>query len=119
MAIALALARRDSPSWPTESRCLFLRSTDADANAAEQFDVTRINLQVKGNKIQHGNFRLRWPAVLRTSPNFKPCKRKSGRIPYDQFLDRIRKDRCTQCRDLLLQLGKELKTMAYLREHKN
>ena len=65
-----------------------------------------------------------WPspeieAVLRASPNLKPCKRKYGRVPYHQFLDHIRKDRCTQCRELLLQLNKELRMMSYLGEHKN
>jgi hypothetical protein len=65
-----------------------------------------------------------WPppeveAVLKASPNLKPCKRKYGRVPYDQFLEHIRKDRCTQCWDLLQQLDKELKMMAYLRRHKN
>jgi hypothetical protein len=65
-----------------------------------------------------------WPppeieAVLKASPNLTPCKRKYGRIPYDQFLEHIRKDRCTQCRDLLVQLEKELEMMAYLRRHKN
>jgi hypothetical protein len=58
-------------------------------------------------------------AVLRASPNLKPCKRKYGRVPYDQFLDHICKDRCTQCRELFLQLDRELRMMAYLRRHKN
>jgi hypothetical protein len=58
-------------------------------------------------------------AVLRASPNLKPCKPKYGRIPYDQFLDHIRKDRCIQCRDFFLQLDKEQNMMAFLREHKN
>ena len=43
-------------------------------------------------------------AVLRASPNLRPCKRKYGRVPYDQFLEHIRKDRCMQCWDLLQQL---------------
>jgi hypothetical protein len=65
-----------------------------------------------------------WPppeveAVLRVSPNLKPCEPKYGQIPYDEFLDHIRKDRCTQCRRLFLQLDKEQRMMAYLREHKN
>jgi hypothetical protein len=58
-------------------------------------------------------------AVLKASPNPKPCKKKYGRMPYDQFLEHIRKDRCVQCRDLFLQLDKELKMMEYLRQHKN
>jgi hypothetical protein len=58
-------------------------------------------------------------AVLRASPNLKPCKPKYGRIPYDQFLEHVRKDRCVQCRDFLLQLDKEQNMMAFLREHKN
>jgi hypothetical protein len=65
-----------------------------------------------------------WPppeieAVLKASPNLKPCEEKYGRIPYDQFLEHIGKDRCVQCRDLLLQLEKQLKMMEYLRLHKN
>jgi hypothetical protein len=65
-----------------------------------------------------------WPppefeAVLRASPNLKPCTPKYGRIPYDDFLEHIRKDRCTKCRDFLLQLDKEQKMMEYLRLHRN
>ena len=65
-----------------------------------------------------------WPppeieAVLKASPNLKPCKSKYGHMPYDQFFEHIRKDRCTQCRDFVLQLEKELKMMEYLRQHKN
>jgi hypothetical protein len=65
-----------------------------------------------------------WPppeieAVLKASPNLKPCKRKYGRIHLDQFLEHIRKDRCVQCRELLLQLDKELRMMSFLRLHKN
>lgn len=65
-----------------------------------------------------------WPppeveAVLRASPHLKPCEPKYGQVPYDQFLEHIRQDRCTQCRDLLLQLDKALRMMAYLRLHKN
>jgi len=52
-------------------------------------------------------------AVLRASRNVKPCEPKYGRIPYDQFLEHIRKDRCVQCRDLLLQLDKEQNMMAF------
>jgi hypothetical protein len=40
-------------------------------------------------------------------------------MPYDQFLEHIRKDRCTECRDFFLQLDKEQKMMAYLRQHKD
>jgi hypothetical protein len=58
-------------------------------------------------------------AVLRASPNLKPCKRKYAHIPCDKFLEHVRKDRCTQCRGFIAQLGKELRMMAYLREHKN
>lgn len=58
-------------------------------------------------------------AVLRVSPNLKPCKRKYGRMPSDKFLEHIRQDRCTQCRDFLLQLDKEQRMMLYLSEHKN
>lgn len=58
-------------------------------------------------------------AVLRPSPNLNPCKRKFARLPFDKFLEHVRKDRCTQCRDFLLQLDKEQNMMAFLREHKN
>jgi hypothetical protein len=65
-----------------------------------------------------------WPppeieAVLRASPNLKPCKEEYGRVPYDEFLEHIRSDRCTQCRDLWLQLEKKLNMIEYLRLHKN
>jgi hypothetical protein len=58
-------------------------------------------------------------AVLRVSANLRPCKRKYGRIPYDQFLRHIEDDCCAQCHELLVQLDKELRMMAYLRDHKN
>lgn len=58
-------------------------------------------------------------AVIRASPNLQPCKRKYGRIPYDKFLEHVRKDRCVKCRDFFLQLDKEQKMMEYLRQHKN
>jgi hypothetical protein len=58
-------------------------------------------------------------AVLRASKNLKPCKPKYGRIPYDQFLEQVRKDRCVQRRDFFLQPDKEQRMMAFLREHKN
>jgi hypothetical protein len=65
-----------------------------------------------------------WPppeveAVLRASPNLKPCKPKYGRVPYEEFLEHIRKDRCTLCRDFLLRLNKEQNIMEYLRLHRN
>jgi hypothetical protein len=65
-----------------------------------------------------------WPppdidAVLKASPNLKPCRRKYGRVPYDQFLEHIRKDRCVKRREFFLQLDKELKMMEFLRLHKN
>ena len=37
----------------------------------------------------------------------------------NQFLEHIRKDRYTQCRDFFLQLDKEQNMMVFLREHKN
>ncbi len=58
-------------------------------------------------------------AVLRASPNLKPCNRKYGRVPYDQFFEHIRTDRCMQCWELLQQLDREHTMMAYLRRHKN
>jgi hypothetical protein len=58
-------------------------------------------------------------AVLRASTNLQPCKRKYGRIPYDQFLEHIRNARCEQCRAFLLQLDKELRMMQWLRQRKN
>jgi len=74
---------------------------------------------MKNNRNSEWQFPAEIEAVLRASPNLKPCKRKYGRVPYDQFLEHVRKDRCIQCRDFFLQLDKELKMMAYLREHKN
>jgi len=34
-------------------------------------------------------------------------------VPYDQFLEHIRTDRCMQCWELLQQLDKELQLMVY------
>ncbi|MGC1904259.1 MAG: hypothetical protein WA715_10610 [Candidatus Acidiferrum sp.] len=58
-------------------------------------------------------------AVLKASPNLKPCKRKYGRVPYDRFIEHIRRDGCVQCLELFLQLDKEMRMMEYLRAHKN
>ena len=57
-------------------------------------------------------------------PIFNPIKNDGKTDVFlagelDEFLDHIRKDRCTQCRKLFLQLDKEQRMMAYLREHKN
>ena len=57
-------------------------------------------------------------AVLKASPNLRPCEPKYGRIPYDEFLNHIVNDRCVQCRAFFLHLDKELKMMSYLRDHK-
>jgi hypothetical protein len=40
-------------------------------------------------------------------------------MPYDKFLEHIRNERCAQCRAFLLQLDREQRMMAYLRDHKN
>jgi hypothetical protein len=58
-------------------------------------------------------------AVLKTSPKLKPCKPKYGRVPYDKFFEHIRNDRCRKCYAFFLQLDKEQKMMAYLRDHMN
>jgi len=58
-------------------------------------------------------------AVLRSSRNLKPCKAEYGRMPYNEFLEHIRCDRCAQCLALVLQLDKEKRMMSYLREDKN
>jgi hypothetical protein len=66
----------------------------------------------------------KWPppeveAVLKASPNLRPCESRYGRMPYDKFLEHIRNDRCEKCSAFFLQLDKELKMMAYLLDHKN
>jgi hypothetical protein len=58
-------------------------------------------------------------AVLRASLSLKPCTKKYGQVPCDEVLEHIRKDRCTQCWELVRQLDKELRMMSYLRRHKN
>ncbi len=80
--------------------------------------------EAANSNVKHKRSASEWPppeieAVLKASPNLRPCEPKYGRIPYDEFLRHIVNDRCLQCRAFFLQLDKELKMMAYLRDHKN
>jgi hypothetical protein len=50
-------------------------------------------------------FRVTWPEP-------KPCKRKWGRVPFDQMLRHIRKDKCEQCRVWMLYLYRESDELA-------
>jgi hypothetical protein len=57
-------------------------------------------------------FRVTWPEP-------KPCKRKYGRVPFEQMLRHIREDKCEQCRALVLYLERESEIDTYLRRSRN
>jgi hypothetical protein len=48
-------------------------------------------------------------------PEPKPCKRKWGRVPFDQMLQHIREDKCEQCRVGVLYLYRESEIDLFLR----
>jgi hypothetical protein len=54
-----------------------------------------------------------------TWPEPKPCKRKYGRVPFDQMLRHIRQDKCELCRKLVLYLERECEIELYLRNSRN
>jgi hypothetical protein len=56
---------------------------------------------------------------MSTWPEHKPCKRKWGRVPFDQMLKHIREGHCEQCRALVLYLEREAELELYLRQSRN
>jgi len=46
-------------------------------------------------------------ALRVTRPEPKPCKRKYGRVPFEQMLRHIKQDKCEQCRAVVLYLIRE------------
>jgi len=42
-----------------------------------------------------------------TWPEPRPCKRKWGRVPFEQMLRHIKQDKCEQCRALVLYLERK------------
>jgi len=56
---------------------------------------------------------------MSTWPEPKPCKRKWGRVPFDQMLRHIREDRCEQCRKVVLYFDREAALEIFLRNSRN
>lgn len=54
-----------------------------------------------------------------TWPDPKPCKRKWGRVPFDQMLRHIREDHCEQCRKVVRYFDRESAIELYLRNSRN
>jgi len=57
-------------------------------------------------------------AVLRISPDLKPCQ-KFRKADIVQFAEHINEGKCEQCMTLSRQWDKELKMMKFLRESRN
>ena len=54
-----------------------------------------------------------------TWPEPKPCKRKWGRVPFDQMLRHIREDHCEQCKAVVRYFDREAALELYLRQSRN
>src|SRR5467141_4056269 len=54
-----------------------------------------------------------------TWPELKPCKRKGGRVPFDQMLRHIREDHCEQRTKVMLYFDREDELELYLRNSRN
>jgi hypothetical protein len=56
---------------------------------------------------------------MMTWPEPKPCKRKWGRVPFDQMLRHIREDKCEQCKKLVVYLDREAALELHLWQSRN
>jgi hypothetical protein len=57
-------------------------------------------------------------AVLRSSPNLKPCE-KFRKVRTGRFMEHINEGKCEQCLAFFRQLQKESAMMQFLRETRN
>jgi hypothetical protein len=57
-------------------------------------------------------------AVLRSSPNLKPCK-KFRKADIFKFLEHLNEGRCKQCMEFFRMLDRDLELMKFLRENRN
>jgi hypothetical protein len=57
-------------------------------------------------------------AVLRSSPNLKPC-RKFRKADIFKFVEHLNEGKCEQCLAFFRQLDKESEMMQFLRENRN
>ena len=57
-------------------------------------------------------------AVLRSSPNLKPCK-KFRNADIFKFMEHLNEGKCEQCLAFFCQRDKELRMMKLLRESRN
>ncbi len=58
-------------------------------------------------------------ALRVTWPEPKPCKRKWGRVPFEQMLRHIKQDKCEQCRAAVLYHIRESDIDRFLRRSRN
>src|SRR5258708_7162809 len=56
---------------------------------------------------------------MSTWPEPRPCKRKWGRVPFDQMLRHIREDHCEQCKAVVRYFDREAALELYLRQSRN
>jgi hypothetical protein len=54
-----------------------------------------------------------------TGPEPKPCKRKWGRVPFDQMLRHIRDEKCEQCRAMVEYFVRESEIELFLWRSRN
>jgi hypothetical protein len=57
-------------------------------------------------------------AVLRNSPNLKPCK-KFRKVRTAKFVEHLNEGKCKQCLAFFQMLEKESEMMQFLRESRN
>jgi hypothetical protein len=57
-------------------------------------------------------------AVLRSSPNLKPC-RKFRKVSPAKFVEHLNEGECEQCLAFFRMLDKERQLMQFLRENRN
>jgi len=57
-------------------------------------------------------------AVLRSSPNLKPCK-TFRKVRTARFVEHLNEGKCEQCLAFFRQIDKEVGMMRFLRENRN
>ena len=57
-------------------------------------------------------------AVLRSSPNLKPC-RQFGKVSAARFVEHLNEGKCEQCVAFFRMLDKDQQSMKFLRESRN
>jgi len=57
-------------------------------------------------------------AILRSSPNLKPC-RKFRKADIFKFVEHLKEGKCEQCMEFFRMLDRDLELMKFLRDNRN